>query len=85
MAVMNSKALVLPQAASPDIVKTYDDAAQKLVSSSGFVEQSSRFLGNYPQLTGDAARESLQKAIEITPEARSAIAQYLKKYFNFTL
>jgi len=85
MAVMNSKALVLPAKAPPDVVKAYNDAAAKLVSNPAFVEESARFIGAYPQLTGDAATESLRKATEITPEARAAIAKYLKEQFNFNL
>ena len=82
LSVMSSKALVLPAGTPDDVIETYNTAAADLVDDEDFVAESGDFIGTYPQLTGDAARESLVTATSISDEARQWVADWLKKRFD---
>jgi tripartite-type tricarboxylate transporter receptor subunit TctC len=85
MAVMSSKVLVLPESASPEVVAAYDEAIQKLVKDPKFQAESGQFIGSYPQLTGEQARQSLVGATTISKEAREWLVNWLKTEFNAEL
>jgi tripartite-type tricarboxylate transporter receptor subunit TctC len=85
MAVMSSKALVLPADASQDVIDTYDQAVQQLVNDAEFQKESGQFIGSYPQLTGKEARASLTAATTITDEARTWVADWLKTRYDAEL
>lgn len=77
MAVMSSKAIVLPADASPEAIKAYDAAAAKLVADPDFQAKAVPVTGNYRSLPGEEARASLVKATTLSPEARTWLIDWL--------
>jgi tripartite-type tricarboxylate transporter receptor subunit TctC len=85
MAVMSSKALVLPEGTPEAVIAAYGAAAQNLANDPEFKAKSGDFVGTYPQLTGAAAGESLRKAMSLDDEARKWLAGWLKERFGITI
>jgi hypothetical protein len=85
MAVMSSKALVLPGDAPDDVVALYDAAVTEMISDPTFQAESGEFIGTYPQLTGEAARRSLSAASTSSDEGRQWVADWLKQRFDVDL
>jgi tripartite-type tricarboxylate transporter receptor subunit TctC len=85
MAVMSSKALVLPADAPQDVVDTYTQAIEAVIADPEFQKESGQFIGTYPQLTGEAARESLKAATTMSPEAREWLVNWLKSEYDAEL
>lgn len=85
IAVMSSKALVLPPDTPQEIIDAYSAAAAELAQDEQFIAESGNLVGTYPQLTGEDAQNSLLRAVTISPEAREFVIQYLRDRFNVEL
>ncbi|MBM9595477.1 type 2 periplasmic-binding domain-containing protein [Roseitranquillus sediminis] len=85
MGVMSSKAMVLPSGASDEVIAAYDAAAEALVNDPAFQEESGAYIGDYPQLTGEAARESLRNATTISDEARQWVVDWLNEKYDIQM
>jgi len=82
---MANKALALPAATPDDIVNTYVKAARDLMNDPAFQEARKKQLGVYPQVFGESARRFLKQATTLEPEARKALAKWLKEEYNHDL
>ncbi|MFT5931157.1 MAG: hypothetical protein ACI93G_000235 [Hyphomonas sp.] len=85
MGVMASKSMVLPDGVSEEAVAAYGAAVEAMIEDPQFQAEAADFIGNYPQLTGDAARESLRQATTISDEARQWVADWLMESYNIEL
>ena len=85
MAVMSSKALVLPGGTPDDVIVLYDEAVQRTLADETFQKESGDFVGSYPQLTGKAARNIVTSATTISDDARAWVADWLKQRFDVDL
>jgi len=85
MAVMSSKALVLPAGTPEPVIAAFAAAARAVANDPEFKAKSGEFVGTYPQLTGDAARQSLRNAMSLNDDARKWLAGWLKERFGVTM
>lgn len=83
--VMNSKALVLPEGTSPEILDTYIGAVETILANPEFQDLAKNDIGVYPQSLGDAAKTSLDNAFYIGPEARTWLAGWMRETFDVTI
>jgi hypothetical protein len=66
-------------------VDTYTQAIEAVIADPEFQKESGQFIGTYPQLTGEAARESLKAATTMSPEAREWLVNWLKSEYDAEL
>lgn len=83
--VMNSKQLVLPAGSTPDVVAAYDKAIKAMVADPQFQAAAKAEMGDYQQLIGDKSRESFRSALNMAPETRKWVADWLKATYNADL
>ncbi len=83
--VMNSKMFVLPADASPQVVVAYDQAVKEMVADPAFLKATAEELGAYPQFVGDDARKSLQSALQMSPQSRAYLVEWLKHSYDMDM
>lgn len=83
--VMNSKQLVLPAGASPDVVAAYDKAAKAMLADPQFQAAAKAEMGDYQPLIGDKSRASFRSALSMAPETRKWVADWLKATYDADL
>jgi len=76
------KLIFLPKGTPQDIVDAYIKALQKGISTAEFKEKSKQELGDYEQATGKAAASMLNVALDVTPEARQWVRNWLTEKYN---
>jgi len=79
------KAAFLPAGTGNEMVTAFRDAFKKVAARDDFAKISASRLGKYPVYTGAGAAKSLREALNISPEARSWVQDYLKKRFGVEL
>ena len=79
------KMIFLPKGTPEDIVAAWRDAAAKTVAASDFKEKSELVLGIYPQATGDAAVTRMKLAVDVAPEAKQFVKDWLTEKYNVKL
>jgi tripartite-type tricarboxylate transporter receptor subunit TctC len=82
IAIMNSKALLLPAGTPDNIVNTYREAMARVLTSKEFQDVAAEEMGNYPMLQGEAGTKSLQAAATMSPEARAWVRNWLKEKYD---
>lgn len=89
--VMASKALMLPEGTPQEIVDVYDAVIKRVLAR---VEQDPKLretakevlgLGDYPQVTDDAARTVLREALVFDDEAFKWLSQWLQEKYQVSL
>ena len=81
LAIMNSKALLLPARTPDNIVNTYRAAVGRMLENKEFRDAAAEEIGVYPTLQGDASTRSLQMAATISPEALVWVRNWLKEKY----
>lgn len=76
------KMVFLPEGTPQEIIDTYSEAFKKIVSQPGFKEKAEAAIGEYPQATGKAAEAAKQVAINVAPEDKQWVLDWLKRRFN---
>ncbi len=79
------KMVFLPKGTKPEVVAAYSDAFKKVTERPDFAEISAKRLGVYPQLTGDGAKAKKEQAINVAPEAKDWVQNWLKDRFGVSL
>lgn len=79
------KMVFLPQGAPPEAIATYMKAFEEVKARSDFAKISGLTLGKYPQMTGNTATKALNSALNVPPEAKAFISNWLKERFNVSL
>lgn len=79
------KMVFLPQGTDQDIVDTYTAAFAKVVARDDFKEISATRLGDYPQMTGKAAKTALTEALSVDDSAKKFITDWLQERYGVSL
>ena len=79
------KMIFLPKGTPEDVVAAWRDAAAKTVGAPDFTEMSERVLGIYPQATGEAAVTRMRLAVDVAPEAKQFVKDWLTEKYNVKL
>jgi len=76
------KPIFLPKGTPKDIVDTYVQALDRVVRTPAFKEKAGKELGDYEQAVGPAARQAMQVALSIDPEAKAWVKDWLARRFQ---
>ena len=79
------KMIFLPGGTPAEIVEAWRDAAAKTVGAADFREKSELVLGIYPQATGEAAVTRMKLAVDVAPEAKEFVKNWLTEKYNVKL
>ena len=79
------KMVFLPKGASADAMVTYTKAFEAVQARSDFAEISSKRLGKYPQMTGEAAETAKASATSVSPEAKEFVVNWLQEKYGVSL
>ena len=75
----------LPAGATNDAIVTYTKAFEDVKARADFAEISSKRLGKYPQMTGDAAKTALESGTSVSPEAKAFVVNWLQEKYGVSL
>jgi len=79
------KMIFLPRGASADAMKTYTDAFNAVLARPDFAEISAARLGVYPQMTGNAATNTLRLGTEVPDSAKAFVVNWLEEEYGVSL
>ena len=79
------KMIYLPKGTPDEIVEAWREAAAKTVGAPDFKEKSELVLGIYPQATGEAAVTRMKLAVDVAPEAKQFVKDWLTEKYNVKL
>jgi len=79
------KMVFLPAGASEDAMVTYQAAFEAIQQRDDFAEISSKRLGKYPQMTGDAAQGAKASATEVPDSAKTFVTGWLMERYGVSL
>lgn len=79
------KMVFLPQGASADAIATYTEAFEAIKARADFSEIAAARLGQYPQMTGKAAKTAMGSATQVTPEATAFVVNWLQEKYGVSL
>ena len=79
------KMIYLPKGTPDEIVEAWREAAAKTVGAPDFKEKSELVLGTYPQATGEAAVTRMKLAVDVAPEAKQFVKDWLTEKYNVKL
>ncbi|MEQ8195298.1 MAG: hypothetical protein RIB59_12500 [Rhodospirillales bacterium] len=85
MGVMTSKGFALPSATPKDVHDAYIKAAKDISNDPAFKKASGKRLGNYPIQLGSAAKKSFSDAVDVTPEVKAFMKDFIKKRFDVNI
>lgn len=87
--VMATRAILLPEGVSEDVVKTYETALKKLLADfetdADLKAKAIGLLGAEPQAVGAAATRNLRGAVVFDTEAMTWLRQWVKDRFDAKL
>jgi hypothetical protein len=79
------KPMWLPKGTPADIVKTYRDAARKIMQDPKFQKDLQKKLGGYSQYVGKEAQQAFDQALKVPPKSMSWLKRWLKEKFKVQL
>lgn len=79
------KMVFLPGQAPEEVVNTWTAALEEIIAMEDFQEAKRETLGNYPQLTGQAAQNAKELATSVSDEARQFVLDWLEEDYNVTV
>ena len=79
------KMVFLPKSASPEVVAAYDKAFKDVLARPDFKEMAQATLGDYPQMTGNAAKKAKDLATKVPPLAKKYVLDWLEQDYGVTL
>lgn len=79
------KMIFLPKGATDDAVETYTEALNAVLARDDFADISKARLGVYPQMTGEAARNTLKLGTEVADSAKEFVIAWLEEDYGVTL
>ena len=81
----NQKTVFLPGGTPQEVVDMYTQAFEDIKARPDFAEISAEELGDYPQQTGEAAREATEQATTISDEAKQYVLDWLAEDYGVTM
>jgi len=75
----------VPEDTPPEIVHAYQDAVRKMRKDPEYQKRKQAVLGEYEQVTGEAAKRLKELGTQVSPEARRFVIDMLKEDFNVDL
>lgn len=82
MGVTASKGFALPKGTPDDIYNAYVNAAKKSIEDPDFRKRAEKMLGNYPQVFGKDANDTVNEAVNLPPDIDKWLKNYLRTKFN---
>lgn len=79
------KGIFLPKGTPFEVVEAWRQAAAEVVAANDFPERSAKVLGNYPQLTGDAAEAAFDVALSMSETDKNWVRNWLNKKYQTAL
>ncbi|MEE9550549.1 MAG: tripartite tricarboxylate transporter substrate-binding protein [Candidatus Binatia bacterium] len=79
------KPMWLPKGTPPAILKTYRDAARKIMQDPRFQKDLKKKLGGYPQYVGKEAQQAFDHALNVPPDSMRWLKKWLKERFKVQL
>lgn len=79
------KPLFVPKGTSQDVIDTYVAAIRKVVSAPDFAQRAGDEIGEYTQHVGAAAERTLNMALNIDPQAKAWVKNWLVTKYNVKL
>ncbi len=79
------KMVFLPNSASAEVVAAYDQAFKDVIAREDFAEMAETTLGDYPQMTGEAANKAKEEATTVPDAARQFVIDWLAEDYGVTL
>ena len=79
------KMVFLPKGTSEDIIDTYSNAFEEVISAPGFKAKSKKRLGVYPQAVGENAKALKDMATKVDAKSKRWVKDWLKKRYNVKL
>ena len=79
------KMVFLPKGATNDAIVTYTAAFEAVKARADFAEISSKRLGKYPQMTGDAAEAAKVSGTNVSADAKAFIVNWLQEKYGVSL
>ncbi|GIX13241.1 MAG: hypothetical protein KatS3mg118_1200 [Paracoccaceae bacterium] len=79
------KMVFLPKGAPQEAIDTFTAAFARIKARPDFRKAAANILGEYPQMTGPAARKAFEQAITVPPAAKAYVLDWLKERFGVTL
>ncbi len=76
------KMVFLPKGTPQDIIDTYTEAFNKIVTDPGFAAKAAKTLGTYPQSTGMAATQVKELATNVPDTAKTFVQEWLTEAYN---
>lgn len=76
--VMSSKSIGLAPGTKPEVAAAYVSAIKSMVADPAFKKASVKQLGPYEASVGDEADEVMDKAVNMSPDARAWLKEFLK-------
>lgn len=76
------KMVFLPSEAPQEVVDVHTQAFSDVIADEDFQEAKQSTLGDYPQLTGDAARNAKELATTVSDEARQWVIDWLQEDYD---
>jgi tripartite-type tricarboxylate transporter receptor subunit TctC len=85
MAVTASKGFALPPKTPKAIVDVYVAAAKKIEKDKGFAKRAGKLYGVYPKAYGKDANDVMRAAVDVPPQNKKYIRDFVKRKFNMTM
>jgi len=79
------KMVFLPKGATADAIATYTTAFEAIKARPDYATISSKELGLYPQLTGQAAKVALDSGTKVAPAAKAYVVNWLQEKYGVSL
>jgi hypothetical protein len=79
------KPMWLPKGTPASIVKTYREAASKIMEDAQFKKDLDKRLGGYPQYVGEDAHKAFEQALKVPPDSKAWLKKWLKERFEVQL
>lgn len=83
--VMASKSIALPPDAKPEVIEGYLKAVKAMLADPAFKKAKDKRIGPYPVSVGAAGQKVVNKAINMPPDARAWLKDFLKKNHDVEL
>ncbi len=80
-----SKSLMLPKGTSDDMVNAYVKAVKNILKDKKFMKIAKKEIGDYPQAFGKDADNIVKNAVDLKPDMRKWMKNWINKQFNVSL
>ena len=79
------KMVVIDKETDPEIINAFSEAFESIINKPSFVETSEKYIGIYPQSTGEKAIKFKEIATQIDPVAISWVKNWLNNSYSLNL